>query len=271
MCRFCDIQNLDDDLFDQQEVNRIVAAIYAGSITVRSLDLQTYLKVARKLSDGVYKGFNMDLDHVLYLSEDYKMLYALRNNVYVFSAAKQYQQVRHMSSLLTKVVDGKKKITPFNEFRKGATEVFKEYNVNYLRAEYNSAQAQAKSASQWKDFERDKSVLPYLKYVTAHDGRVRPEHAMLEGITRKVDDPFWDKFMPPNGWNCRCDVQQSDEGKETDLSNFTTPSTVPDIFQFNPGKEKIVFSNKHPYYDVAPKDKALAKNNFNLPLPKDGV
>lgn len=262
MCSFCEISNQEPDLFDGDEIDRIIFGIYSGLITVRSLDLTTYRKVARKLSEGVYKGFGVHLGDVLYLSEDYQMLRALRTNVYIFSAAKQYQQVRHMSSLLT---DGDR-IRPFSEFKKEATEVFKEYNVNHLNAEYNSAIAQSRSASQWMEIYNNRAILPYLTYKTVGDGRVRPEHAMLNGITRKVEDPFWDKFMPPNGWNCRCDVSQYETGKVTDLSNFKTPDTVPDIFQFNPGKEKIVFSKNHPHFSVAPQDKDFARTNFGLPL-----
>lgn len=42
------------------------------------------------------------------------------------------------------------------------------------------------------------------KYVTTGDDRVRPTHAALEGVTLPKDDPFWRRFYPPNGWNCRC-------------------------------------------------------------------
>jgi SPP1 gp7 family putative phage head morphogenesis protein len=44
------------------------------------------------------------------------------------------------------------------------------------------------------------------KYVTVGDVRVRPEHAVFEGVTLPKDDPFWLKFYPPNGWSCRCQV-----------------------------------------------------------------
>lgn len=269
MCGICDIINATEDVnpFTEEEMDRYLLAVYTGAITTSRLSLPAYKKVAGKLTDGVFKGYELALSDVLYLSEDYQMLRSLRENTYVFSAAKQYQQVRAMNKLL-RTGD---KVTPWNEFKKAATQIFTDYNQSYLRAEYNSAIGMSSSARQWQDFERDKAVLPYLKYVTAGDDRVRPTHAELNGITRKVDDAFWNKFMPPNGWNCRCDVQQMDEGKETDLQDFKTPDDVPDIFQFNPGKKKIVFSPKHPYFDVVPKDKDLARNNFNLPLPGNGI
>lgn len=42
------------------------------------------------------------------------------------------------------------------------------------------------------------------EYVTVGDDRVREEHALLDGVMRKKDDPFWETFWPPNGYNCRC-------------------------------------------------------------------
>ncbi len=264
MCSFCQIVNAQYSLFSDEEIDKYIEAIYKGLINIRNLDKETYLKVAKRLTDGVYEGFDKNLNDVLYLSEDYNMLYALRDNVYIFSGAKQYQQVREMSSYLT----DNGKIVPFNEFKKQVMPIYENYNVNYLNAEYNSSIAQSRSASQWMDIESQKGLFPYLQYQTAGDGRVRPEHASLNNIIKKVDDPFWDKYMPPNGWNCRCDVIQLDEGKPTNTTDLKVEN-VPDIFQFNPGKEKIVFSEKHPYFDVAPKDKAFAKTNFGLPMPNE--
>ena len=36
----------------------------------------------------------------------------------------------------------------------------------------------------------------------------------------------------------------------------------------NSGKDGYIFSKDHPYFKVAKKDVALAKNNFDLPIPK---
>lgn len=38
----------------------------------------------------------------------------------------------------------------------------------------------------------------YLRY------RVREGHRVLEGVRLPKEDPFWKKYFPPNGWNCRC-------------------------------------------------------------------
>lgn len=42
------------------------------------------------------------------------------------------------------------------------------------------------------------------RYITNEDSRVRPTHEILDGVTLPKDDPFWYRFYPPNGWNCRC-------------------------------------------------------------------
>jgi SPP1 gp7 family putative phage head morphogenesis protein len=264
MCSFCDIQNAAPiHIFSDEEIERIVIGVYSGLITPESLDLVTYNLVAEKLSKGVYNGFGKSIIEAEWGTPDYEMLRSLRTNVYKFSGAKQYHQVREMVSA---IYDGDR-IKPFSEYKKTGSDIFKNYNVNYLQAEYNSAIAQSRSASMWMEIEANAELLPMLEYHTAGDGRVRPEHAMLNGIKRPVNDKFWSNYFPPNGWNCRCTTLQTDDTDKTSLKGFKQPSTVPNEFMMNAGKDKIVFSDKHPYFTVARKDEDLKNRNFDMPIP----
>jgi SPP1 gp7 family putative phage head morphogenesis protein len=49
-------------------------------------------------------------------------------------------------------------------------------------------------------------AFPLFEYHTVGDARVRAEHAAMNGFIAKRDDPTWETWWPPNGYNCRCTV-----------------------------------------------------------------
>jgi hypothetical protein len=73
--------------------------------------------------------------------------------------------------------------------------------------------------------------------------------------------------------NCLCIVEQHDEDKELtpeeDKDSIVEAVTgrMDDTFKSNPGKDGVIFSDSHPYFDVSEKDREYAANNFNLPIP----
>lgn len=77
-----------------------------------------------------------------------------------------------------------------------------------LRTIYRANIRSARAAGQWERIERTKDALPYLQYNLGPSERHRPHHAAKEGMVLPVDDPFWDAWMPPNGWGCKCWVRQ---------------------------------------------------------------
>ena len=63
---------------------------------------------------------------------------------------------------------------------------------------------QAYAAARYRSQMEDRDVFPYLKYVTAGDGRVRDSHAKLDGVILPKGDPFWEDHYPPWDFGCRC-------------------------------------------------------------------
>ena len=133
----------------------------------------------------------------------------LRESDYVFSGMKAFHELNEaFPSLLDE--NGDKK--PFERFLKDVQSINATYNSNYLRTEYNFVHASAAMAARWERFAEDADRY-FLQYRTAADGKVRPEHAALHGVTLPFSDSFWDEFFPPNGWNCRCTVVQALKSK----------------------------------------------------------
>lgn len=176
---------------------------------------------------------------------------ALRNNAFIFSGFKTYHSLSEVGLSLT---NEKGHIKPYDDFRKDVLAIDRKYNQNYLYTEYNHAVTSSQMAAKWQDFEEDADRYD-LQYRTAGDDRVRASHARLHNITLPADDPFWNEYLPPNDWNCRCTVLQvrknkyprSDSKMAMETGREVTAEPKQKIFRFNPGKELKLFPQKHPY------------------------
>lgn len=231
-----------------REAARIAKGIFDGTIISGEIDPALTELVAEDLRNAIIEGFGKDLPAIDYDTPDFAKLANLEKNVYHFSGAKNYQELKSMTLALK---DGDR-IRTFTEFRDEALKINAEYNGTWLRTEYNTAIGSAQMAAKWSRFESDKKTLPLLQYRTVEDERVRPTHAALDLVIRNIDDPFWDMYYPPNGWNCRCDVIQVVHGTETPYKDIVMPDDVPKMFQTNMAKQGIVFPPKHPYYIGVP-------------------
>lgn len=90
------------------------------------------------------------------------------------------------------------------------TEVFEKLgltkNTYRLEAIFRTQTQIAYSAGRWQA-DQDPAVQEILwgyEYSTVGDDRVRPEHEAMDGVKLPKEDPFWEVWFPPNGWNCRC-------------------------------------------------------------------
>ena len=185
----------------------------------------------------------------------------LSENIHRFSAAKSLTEQQIFSKLL---VDEEGNPRSFTAFRNAVMDAGYEINITHLQTEYNTALASAQMAHKWQTFVANGNEV--LQYSTVGDDRVRPEHAALYGLTLSIDSPVWNYIFPPNDWNCRCTVipgvaeMVMDDSEAGKLGK----ENVQEPFRFNPGKEKIIVENDHPYYKAAPTELEAVKN-YGLP------
>lgn len=234
-----------DSGFDHSVWNRAVKWLHSkrgyeiDDKPVRDLINETY----RVLSEGVNGAITEEVPAELTQS--------LLNNTYIFSGFKTYHEMRQASALLRSSTGGFKS---FEKFYRDVKKIDNTYNRSYLAAEYEFAVQSTQMAVKWKDWEEDGDRY-LLQYRTAGDERVREEHAALNNTTLPIDDKFWDSYLPPLGWRCRCTVVQVRKGKypvsDSDaacsVGEHATSLPKQKIFRFNPGKTGKVFPPKHPY------------------------
>lgn len=260
------------------DIDRLLRAVFDGDIDSSSkLPEWYYDKLSNYLEHGLFKGFGDNLDDLEIGTTRSNLLQDLRDNVYMFSAAKTYQQVRDYEATLQDMVDKMADATSYREFKEAVMATYDNYNQNWLASEYNTAIGQAQQASQWDEIENTKDTFPYLRYSAVMDPNTSEICAPLDGMTLPVDDAMWDRYAPLNHFNCRCVLVQIDKYDDVKLTTEAEKkqlqdevgSQMQDVFKMNPGKDRYIFNPDHPYFEVAPKDRAFAKDNFGLPMPAD--
>jgi SPP1 gp7 family putative phage head morphogenesis protein len=256
-------KELDDDT--KQEVLR---GILLGGITLTALPSSVFEPTNQFLFEMFEEGFEGSTRTEMEGSSRWLKAKDIEQNIRVFSAAKTFQQVKKMSDY---VLDENGKKRPFPEFEKRAGQVFDLYNREWLRTEQDTAFNVSQQAKHWDRIEQNADLFPILRYQTQGDDQVRDAHERLEGVTRRVNDPFWDTYFPPNGWRCRCpkpkQMRSGIESRDEDIRNVPKPDK---LFDFNPGKHGMIFREdigdglEHPYFRVNERYEPLKEDGFGL-------
>lgn len=125
--------------------------------------------------------------------------------------------------------------TTISEFRKQFDNIVATYGWTYYgdrnwrtRVIFDTNMHSARSFGRYEQQIRVKEDRRWLRYITAGDNRVRPNHRVLSGVVRSIESGFWDYYYPPNGFRCRCTAVSYDDDqlekfgyKETKFSKFT--------------------------------------------------
>lgn len=209
----------------------------------------------KRLSDAVDEGIT---DSTIRYAVPDTMRRNLLRDTWMFSGMKTYHELQQCASLL---LDGDGKLKSFSKFRNDVERINSAYNVRYLEVERQYAIGSAMMAAKWHDFVEDGNDY-LLQYRTAGDDKVRADHQELNGTTLPLDDKFWDSYLPPLDWGCRCTTVQvladkypvSDSKVSIEKGEKATTRIGKNnenklaIFRYNPGKQQIIFPPKHPYF-----------------------
>lgn len=124
-------------------------------------------------------------------------------------------------------------------------EGFEDANPFHLRTNFDTAANGSYHSAMWHEITESAEIFPYLRYVTMMDDLVREEHAILDGTIAAVDDPFWTIYYPPNGYNCRCSVEQLMESEALRDKRFGDVMLSPELdprFAKNTGHTQKIFT-----------------------------
>jgi hypothetical protein len=166
-----------------------------------------------------------------------------RENTAVFAAFKNHQQTNAIVDLL---VDEDGNTRSFSKFKKLALEVSKDYNVNWLKTEYNTATRAAWSAFNYQKYLANEHLYPNLEYLESLSEHKRIDHLHYVGTILPIRHVWWEKNMPPSSWNCQCSVRPSNK-PPTAVPSEDEP--INPVFDNNPGQTaKMVNTEETPYY-----------------------
>jgi len=242
--------NLSDDLFSSQQlIHNALANIFTderyrvGNKVEPNLWQQTY----KQLNQAVDEGFGK----AVYNSADFDFLNELKTNNGVFAAFKAHAaQTKMAGQLLTP--DGKlKNWAQFNKDTKALIET----NQRHLKTEYVTAVQRARSAEQFRGFQKTAHLYPNITWTPSRAAVPDKIHIGYYGTTLPINDPFWAANYPGNRWNCKCGWEQSDG----DVSGYPADIIKPQPgLDENPAISKAIFSKTHPARTIV--KKAAAKS-----------
>jgi SPP1 gp7 family putative phage head morphogenesis protein len=225
-------------------LDALILEIYNLQGTDGSISTPIANYYADKLWAATEKGFGTTLASVDYESPDYNMLQALKKNVFQFSVAKNYQQLRELSDAL---LDENGNLREFEAFRDAAKLINDRYVKTWLRTEYDFAVGAGQMAGKWNDILKNSQTLPLLQYESVIDSHTTDICRPLHGTILPIDHPFWKVYYPLNHFGCRSTVRQLASGVVTAEDKIPN-AEIPAMFRSNLAERGLLFPPDHAYF-----------------------
>ena len=228
--------------------------------------------IAKTLGSAVTEGFSAGSGSAAApsLGQD-PFLHALRHSTDVFAAFKTH---RAQNDMAARLLDSDGNLKPFKQWKEEVLPIASHQCSNWLQTEYNTAVLRARQAANWQQFQREKDILPNLKWLPSTSPNPGADHRPFWNTILPIDHPFWDQHRPGDRWNCKCDLTSTDEPATPvpSVAVSQQPKNTPQSgLMSNPGKTAEVFSDDHPYIAHAHKGAKEAVEKFideNIDQPR---
>lgn len=215
--------------------------MYDGFDVSKEIEPQAWREVLRIINEASVEGL-IDSGHE---THEQSFLRELRHSNEVFSAFKCHSMDTQMQKRL---FDEEGKLRSYEDWKKSIAPIASHQVGSWLRTEYDTAILRAHQASDWQEFERNRDVLPNLRWMptTSPSPEAVHETFWASGLTLPVDDPFWKDNHPANRWNCKCSLEATD-APSTGWEKSPNMPKAQQGLEENP-RHGHTFSDKHPYF-----------------------
>ena len=141
-------------------------------------------------------------------SDFYNLYYEARSLAFTVSQIAKYDQLETIYNAIYKALD---EGISFNQFKEEIADIIAEKGWTGKRAWrveniFRTNIQTAYMVGKYKNMAENIKNQPYWMYDAVNDSRTRPTHLALDEKVFPANHPFWDKWYPPNGYNCRCSV-----------------------------------------------------------------
>lgn len=213
-------KNIENPKFTEKQIEEYIDHLYKSFL----LSFLTGYYHAQKLtgeinlSDNFKTKFEEAINHLKSMvplkKEEFNKLSAhLKYRAFTIAKVSSEDLINKVKQIYTKTLEeGKTKAQTLQEVHK----ILPNLTANHLSTHYNNNVMIAYNAGRIRHF-KDSKAVQYLMYNAILDGHTTNLCRKLHGIVKPKDDPFWDKFYPPNHHNCRSvvyPVHKSQFGKK---------------------------------------------------------
>lgn len=219
--------------------------VYEGFDTSSDIEPTAWREVLRIMNEASVEG----IIESGYTTHEESFLENIRHSNEVFSAFKVHSMGVKMAERLH---DEQGHLRSFEEWKASVRGIASHQVGSWLRTEYDTAVLRAHQASDWQEFERNRDILPNLRWMptTSPSPDTLHESFWARALTLPIDDPFWMKNHPGNRWNCKCSLEATDDPatvEEWRSDKEVNKETAQAGLENNP-RDGRIFSDKHPYF-----------------------